>query len=1247
RIEMTGGTSGQGLWIEQGSFLRVNGNREGAGEEIYEIDITTDLGVYLYGSLYAEDAGADIRIDAGGRLLVDGFALADDQLVLMGGPDEIVSVQGGDDIIVPGVQVKWGGVVDTSESGKITINGQGTITLEGGIELTSEQIEISTSGELLVTNLLKAKRIVEINSGGLIVGDDGRIEAGEAGSGSEVRINSSGDVFISDSPSSAGFGTVSADERVQIHGANVSIAGRVETLSSSSMITVSSLEYIQVTGMVASANTIEFYAGERDVDGNFLGTTDDEGNVLGDILITYTGQLVADGDGLNNDTEDSISLNAAGDVEIIASVTGQEDRRQLPDYNLFAVTRVVSKPVGIIHFVDPDNPTITETRTEYYETTYMKEVDWEPLLVGGWYYTVGVDVDQIGWYDAGTGKELPIGDDGQPTMLPSTGDTFGANYEDPEAPGATTPFRRLYKASYKDESGLLHTMLYGKDRVLVKETDELVDAIDAGSVDPSLPSDYLGEGYVYITKTDYLYLLRGGVEVEQMEYVPDWNAETEWEYVHCSEFLGTIYSALPASRRPDFWLKIQVGAKDDIKKSIALPAEELEYYQAGNTWMEAKINLHQIGWWWTGWKDGLPRNAIADDPENKKVDYTWDPNWKPEGFPDGNEPLTLAWFTDSRETVQSGPAYEHNDLFQKGVKKPDDGGDQWVPWYVLEYIDDSGVRQVEIFDGEYLGYDPESDTRLYDLGEYLGIYPDELDSNWGDYGEYETQAEALAAMPAIGTEIINPDGSLSRVEEHRTILRYDELWTAAVKYSYYNPADEFIGSYQENIDGLFTSEQEADLQLPPIGATFPEDVIRRVVEHNVALHRTEVWSAGVTWGYYYDGEFLGSEQEIVGVAYESNAAAVAALDPVGTTVLYYTEWRVSEHRTQRISRVETWSAEVEWDYYGEGGEYLGSVWWVSTDEFGSQTEALDDLKISHPINTTEDPYTINGEVKEHRTSGSGTEWKAEAKWEYTNGLGEYIGEAWIDDGNVYDEQSKANVALASLPTVGSTAPLSGSRKVGVGGHRSQLTSVEEQWSAEALWEVTGDGGTKVFDPVLRSYGNEHGSEAEALAALAALPDIGTTVIYESVKRVDEHLTTLETGQENWSADVLMEYSRLDGLVLGFNWVHIGDYPTQPAAEAALPALNAEDIITVSKKVARDVDHILNLVVSQEWWKAEAKWNKYSEAYEHYANVRKYAYLEDPIWAGSGNYETREVVGKNAAGQDISLYVEVPYYYVPL
>ena len=79
---------------------------------------------------------------------------------------------------------------------------------------------------------------------------------------------------------------------------------------------------------------------------------------------------------------------------------------------------------------------------------------------------------------------------------------------------------------------------------------------------------------------------------------------------------------------------------------------------------------YQIGWWWPGWKEGLSRDDIANDPGNIKAGYAWNNNWIPEGYDESLGPLTLAWFADTRKQVASGPAYDYNPLFQLGVERP-------------------------------------------------------------------------------------------------------------------------------------------------------------------------------------------------------------------------------------------------------------------------------------------------------------------------------------------------------------------------------------------------------------------------------------------------------------------------------------------------------------------------------------------------------------------------------------------------
>ena len=215
--------------------------------------------------------------------------------------------------------------------------------------------------------------------------------------------------------------------------------------------------------------------------------------------------------------------------------------------------------------------------------------------------------------------------------------------------------KKLFAVTYKPGSGRVHTVKYDRDLVIVRQTVQLMELILTDQIAPSIPpSPY--PGYVYIDTADFE---PHSGELEEYEYVPAWSSSDEWEYIHASEFLGTAYEALPPDSRPDFWLKIQVGGKEDIEKSAYVSEDAATYEDIGDTRLSTEVIFHQIGWY---------------NPSTG------------EGRLDPREQLTNA--DDDREQN-----------FQTGVKRP---GEDWEPWYVYEYV--TGERQVTLTDGRVDAY---------------------------------------------------------------------------------------------------------------------------------------------------------------------------------------------------------------------------------------------------------------------------------------------------------------------------------------------------------------------------------------------------------------------------------------------------------------------------------------------------------------------------------------------------------------
>jgi len=356
-------------------------------------------------------------------------------------------------------------------------------------------------------------------------------------------------------------------------------------------VTLSTTDGILVAGTVFSANRITMNAGERDADGNFLYTVDDQGRVRGTITISDFSRMEAAGASL-----------PAGEAGIVLAAAGE-----------------------VVVYSTPEDD------------------------VGSEHTTIEVDVDQIGWYDPATGNVYEAGDPGTPFVVYS--DAVGGFV----LADSNLSLKKLFEVAYKPGSGRVHTVKNEVNLVIVRQTPQLTELILNDEIKPSIPpSPY--PGFVYIDKVDFESY---SDQLEEYEYVPDWSSGTDWEIIHVSEFMSAAYDALAPDDRPDFWVRIQVGGKDDIAEGVYIGEDAVTYEDIGETRLSTEVIFHQIGWY---------------------------------------NPATGEGRLDPRAQLVNADDGRANN-FQTGVKWPGAG---WEPWYVYEYV--SGERQVVLADGRVYAY---------------------------------------------------------------------------------------------------------------------------------------------------------------------------------------------------------------------------------------------------------------------------------------------------------------------------------------------------------------------------------------------------------------------------------------------------------------------------------------------------------------------------------------------------------------
>ena len=83
----------------------------------------------------------------------------------------------------------------------------------------------------------------------------------------------------------------------------------------------------------------------------------------------------------------------------------------------------------------------------------------------------------------------------------------------------------------------------------------------------------------YKDGTGILHVVKDMVATEY-DYVPIWDSSMEWEIRHASELMGDNYDS--TNSQHDFYVKVQKGAAEDIKKSIYLSETDVTYEDIGD-----------------------------------------------------------------------------------------------------------------------------------------------------------------------------------------------------------------------------------------------------------------------------------------------------------------------------------------------------------------------------------------------------------------------------------------------------------------------------------------------------------------------------------------------------------------------------------------------------------------------------------------------------------------------------------------
>ncbi len=353
-----------------------------------------------------------------------------------------------------------------------------------------------------------------------------------------------------------------------------------------------------------------------------------------------------------------INLKAAQDVLIVTGQIGSEETEQI---TLETTTKIylisggqikgqtIQLTQGEIKEISDSKPEENQKQFIHPQTKYSSglgadgqqiDLPFVQWIETSWFTTHDTQLDQIGWINPETMQEFEAGVSGNPVI-----DNDQIDYSN------GISLTKLYQATYVQNSGRYHILIDGIEYLLVAESDTLTENIASEKIKqaPEL------QGIVYVERDAYEAC---PVILTDWEYIPEWSTEQTWEIVHASEFLGANYDA--ANPDHNFYVKMQIGSKTSIARSVVNQIEQVTQEQIGETRIVTNVLLHQIGWWNPITNEGLQdQGGLANSPDART-----------------------------------------NGLFEIGVAKP---GEQWVAWYSLDVVDSQ--RTITLTDGRVYSYE--------------------------------------------------------------------------------------------------------------------------------------------------------------------------------------------------------------------------------------------------------------------------------------------------------------------------------------------------------------------------------------------------------------------------------------------------------------------------------------------------------------------------------------------------------------
>ncbi|TWW12268.1 hypothetical protein E3A20_02360, partial [Planctomyces bekefii] len=410
-ITVTRGSSASdiSLQIAAGSSLETKTATTEPVGTAHAITITTSDDVQVYGVISALQDGADITINSGEQLMVDGVLEADDQITLSGGDDEtgvslllttfvFATDDSGTELLdEDGQPIRvTGGTLSTNAGGTITLSGVEDIILSGlvGETQTTDLIDHAVTWNIYVTQAknvyvnatLNAVDLISFRADNIVIQGDAEVLA--TSQGGNIDLRATADLLVSVAGVAETPALIQADALVHLLGVTMSLDGQILAIGSTGRVVINAVESATLFGEVLSTANLDLRAGVNPAwtTLKLLSALQVSDLTGGDILIN--GGTLQGGADSNIVAGHNVTVQGAAEVgDTLVPVRRPVITTSTRTIEVITATREVA--VGTIQV-----PVVS-----FVSTITTEQVGTESVRVGSEYHTANVKLTSLGYYN--------------------------------------------------------------------------------------------------------------------------------------------------------------------------------------------------------------------------------------------------------------------------------------------------------------------------------------------------------------------------------------------------------------------------------------------------------------------------------------------------------------------------------------------------------------------------------------------------------------------------------------------------------------------------------------------------------------------------------------------------------------------------------------------------------------------------------------------------------------------------------